>query len=87
MQNGLRDCTRRVEFCLEGIAEAISCEDYRAAQIYCELTRRLASAMRMIQDSWPWIDIEGVEASWSQYERGELMEFEAFENELLKATE
>jgi hypothetical protein len=81
----VEDCARRIDFCLEGLFEALSREDLTSSRVYCEQTRRLVGAMRHIQESWPWTDIEALEKSWRQYHRGELMDFETFKNELLKA--
>lgn len=79
-------CARRVEFCLEGLAESLAVDDSQASGVYCEQARRLTGALREIQDSWPWVKVEAIAESWSQYERGELIDFETFKHELLKAT-
>jgi hypothetical protein len=79
------DCARRTELCLDWVYDSILEEDFQSAKSFCEQAQRLNGAMREIQDSWPWLDIQAEQESWTQYQRGELMDFETFKNELLKA--
>jgi len=74
-----------MEVCLQWLADSISNEDLQSAQLFCEQASRLNRAMQEIQDSWPWLDLQAEQESWRQYQRGELMDFETFKNELLKA--
>jgi hypothetical protein len=76
-----------IDFCLEGVAEALGCEDLESSRRFCEQSRHLMAAMRMIQDSWPWTNLEAYEESYRQYERGELMPLETFKNELLRTSQ
>jgi len=81
------DCARSIESCLESVSESLSSDDVIHAGILCKQAHRITAAMREIQDNWPWPDQQAESESRGQYERGELMDFETFKNELLKAAQ
>lgn len=81
----LASCGEALEVCLETLAITIDAEDVQSASLVCQQAQRLTKTMREIQGAWPWIDEQGVNESWRQYRRGELMDFEAFKHALLKA--
>lgn len=79
------DCSRRLELCLDWLSDSLSEDDAPSAAFFCQQARRIASAMREVQNAWPWVNQEAIAESWRQYQRGELMDFETFKHELLKA--
>ena len=83
----VEDCARRIELCLQWIDDCIDDDDLPAARAFCKQASRLTAAMRSVHDSWPWANAEEIDESWRQYRRGELMDFETFQHELLKAAQ
>jgi len=86
-QRFVQDCAMHIDSCLEWQGECFEREDVESARAIGGQARRIVAAMREVVSSWPWTDLEAIEESWKQYQRGELMDFETFKNELLKAAQ
>jgi hypothetical protein len=74
-----------VQFCLKAMARSLASNDLATAQAYSHQALKLTEALRQVHDAWPWLDLEAIHESWKQYVSGELMDFETFKHELLKA--
>ena len=83
----VRECAGHIASCLESLDECIANEEIDLARAIGQQARRMAAAMREVYDAWPWTDEEAIEESWKQYRQGQLMDFETFKHELLKAAQ
>jgi hypothetical protein len=76
-----------LEFWLEQLDECLADEEFELARVVGQQVRRISAAMREISETWPWMDEGAIQESWRQYQNGQLMDFETFKHELLKAAE
>ena len=81
------ECARCIAYCQQGIAESLESDDLETARGYCKQAGRMVEALREIEGCWPWTDQAAALESLRQYQRGELMDFETFKHELLKAAQ
>jgi len=80
-------CAWHIDSCLEALDECLAREEVDLARAIGQQARRIMVAMREVSDAWPWTDEEAIEASWNQHRQGQLMDFETFKHELLKAAQ
>lgn len=81
----LRDCAETTQRAAALLNNRLRAGDDESARRYGEQVSRLSAIMAALIRGWPWTDVQAIEESWGQYERGELMSLEAFTNELLGA--
>jgi hypothetical protein len=86
-QRFVQECAWHVDSCLEWQDECFDREDVESARAIGGQARRIVAAMREVYGAWPWTDLEAIEESWRQYRQGQLMDFETFKHELLKAAQ
>jgi hypothetical protein len=83
----LKECAWHIDRCLESLGQCLAREEGDLARVIGQQARRIIGAMREVSDAWPWTDEEAIEASWNQYRQGQLMDFETFKHELVKAAQ
>lgn len=83
----IRECALHLDGCLDSQDGCFDREDFESARIIGSHARRIVAAMREVSDAWPWVEQEGIDESWRQYRQDELMDFETFKHELLKAAQ
>lgn len=81
----VNDCAGHVDSCLRWQIENFASGDVEAARMTGVYACRIIAAMREIMGSWPWTDWVAIEDSHRQHQQGQLMDFETFKHELLKA--
>lgn len=83
----LARCASHVDSRLDEIDECLANEEFELARAIGQQARRITAAMREVHNAWPWTDADSLEESWRQYRNDELMDFETFKHELLKAAQ
>jgi hypothetical protein len=83
----VKECAWHIASCLEWLDECLANDEFDLARAIGQQARRITIAMREVYNAWPWTDEEAIEASWKQYRQGQLMDFETFKHELLKAAQ
>ncbi|MEQ8787032.1 MAG: hypothetical protein RIC55_12060 [Pirellulaceae bacterium] len=81
----LRDCAETTQRAAALLIDRLQAGDDESARLYGDQISRLSAIMAELIRGWPWTNVQAIEESWGQYERGQLMSLEAFANELLGA--
>jgi hypothetical protein len=83
----VKECAWHIDNCLESMEKSLANENLELARAIGQQARRITAAMREVHNAWPWTDADSIEESWRQYRNDELMDFETFKHELLKAAQ